>query len=168
MLKSVLILLACLTAPGLLGGCYSPGGGMLGGTGGPQTYRSTETMQKTITMVDVRTEKPFFGPLEIPAGKQLTIDFATGEGDDPINTPDLLQWELLEYPTKSGRLLNAMSVPNAASRRIDVTLTHAIKYANVDAQHRPLRTDEVQDRPDWWTPEGGPLPKDERTNMYDD
>jgi hypothetical protein len=63
MLKSVLILLACLTAPGLLGGCYSPGGGMLGGTGGPQTYRSTETMQKTITMVDVRTEKPFFGPL---------------------------------------------------------------------------------------------------------
>jgi hypothetical protein len=33
---------------------------------------------------------------------------------------------------------------------------------------KPLRADELADRPDWWTPEGGPRPKDEAKTLYDD
>lgn len=166
MMKSVSSVLALLAMTVALGGCYSRGGGVFSSSGGPQTYISTETMQKTITMVDVRTSQPFF-TINIPPGKQLTIDFNEGEGDDPVNTPDLMHWELLEYPTRSGRLANAMSVPGPGARRIDVTLTNGVQYAEIDPQYRQLRTDEAKDRPDWWTPQGGEIPRDRRATMYD-
>ena len=167
MLKTVCVVTLCMAAC-TISGCYSPGGGFMSASGGPQTYVSTEVMQKTITMVDTRTGKVFFGPLDVPPGKQLVIDFDKGEGDDPVNTPDLLHWEILDAGTSGGKLHNAMSVPNGPSRKIDVTLNRNVKYAPENAQYRSLRTDEINDRPDWWTPEGGPVPKDVRTGMYDD
>jgi hypothetical protein len=167
MRKTAFVITVCLTALGV-GGCYTPGGGIMPRTGGPQTYRSTELMQKTITMFDTRNGHVFFGPLEIPPGKQLVIDFDKGEGDDPVHTPDLLHWEIFDHNTTTGRLHNAMSVPNGASRKIDVALNRGVKYAGDNAQYRPLRTDEVNDRPEWWTAQGGPVPQDQRTTSYDD
>lgn len=166
MLKFATVLVVC-SAGVTLCGCYSPSGGFLARSGGPQTYYSTEIMQKTITMIDTRNGRVFFGPLEIPPGKQLVIDFDAGEGDDPVHSPDLLHWEVMDQGTRGGRLHNAMSVPNGASRKIEVALNRGVKYAPENAQFRPLRTDEINDRPDWWTPEGGPVPKDQRTGMYD-
>jgi hypothetical protein len=167
MFKSAFVFTVCLTALPM-SGCYSPGGGFMARSGGPKTYQSTELMQKTITMIDTRNGRVFFGPLELPPGKQLVIDFDAGEGDDPVHSPDLLHWEVLDQGSAGGRLHNALSVPNGASRRIEVTLNRGVKFATENAQYRPLRTDEIDDRPEWWTPEGGPVPKDQRTGMYDD
>lgn len=162
------ILLVTALATSCLTACHHPSGGAMPRTGGSQTYYSNELMQKSITMIDVRSGEVFFGPLEIPPGKQLVIDFDRGDGDDPAKRPDLLRWEVMEQGKRFGKLHNAQSVPNAASRRIEVNLKHGTQYAADPAHHRTLRTDEVGDRPTWWTPEGGSVPKDDRTTMYDD
>jgi len=166
MYRSALFATLALAGAVVAGGCYYTGGGLFSSTGGPQTYQSTELMQKTITMRDTRNGEVFF-EVEVPVGKQLVINFDAGEGDDPVNTPDLLYWEIMDQDQVAGRLHNALSVPNGSSRRIDVTLNHSIKYAEGDPHFRSLRSDEMKDRPEWWTPQGGPVPKDERTNMYD-
>lgn len=162
---AILPTLACLTIS--LSACHHPSGGFMPRTGGSQTYYSSEMMQKTITMIDLRTNEVFFGPLEVPPGKQLVIDFDAGDGDDPTMRPDLLYWEVMDQGKRFGKLHNAQSVPNAASRRIDVALKRGPEYANQSPQQRMLRTDEMDDRPAWWTPEGGPVPKDNRTTLYD-
>jgi hypothetical protein len=43
-----------------------------------------------------------------------------------------------------------------------------VEYATAP-DDRELRTDEVEDRPDWWTPEGGDLPANNRggSSNYD-
>ena len=97
----------------------------------------------------------------------MVVDFDKGEGDDPVERPDLLKYAIMEQGKTTGKLPNAMSVPNAACRRLDVTLHTGVQYAGAPPQ-RLLRTDEVQDRPDWWTPQGGPLPEDKTVEMYDD
>jgi hypothetical protein len=60
-----------------------------------------------------------------------------------------------------------MTVPNGWSRRIDVTLRESSEYAN-PLSDRPLRVDEVNDQPDWWTAEGGAMNSSDPTNGYDD
>ena len=147
------------------GGCHSPGGGWLPMSGGSQTYSSTEMMQKTVTMIDQRTNEVFFS-IEIPPGKQLSIDFDKGEGDDPVNTPDLMYYEIMDAGTSCGKLHNSMTVPNATCRLIKVDLRRGVEYAP-GKPDRELRTDETADRPAWWTPEGGPMPEDKKTAMYD-
>jgi hypothetical protein len=99
--------------------------------------------------------------IDIPAGKQLTLDFVKGKGDDPVYSPDLMRWEIFDQGTTTGKLRNAMSVPRAASRRIDMTLRPNIEYVT-GSPDRELRTDQLADRPDWWTPAGGALPDDPR------
>ena len=146
-------------------GCYSPGGGLFSSTDGAHTFYSTETMQKSVTLVDLRTNEVVYH-IDIPAGKQLTFDFETGEGDDPVNTPDLLRYEIMDVGTKSGKLNNSLTVPNAASRRLDVEVRQRIEVAG-GSPTRALRTDEMADRPDWWTPQGGPMPDDRRLDLYD-
>src|SRR5688572_21341055 len=149
-----------------LSACHSPSGGIMPYTGGPSTYYSTEMMQKTVSVVDTRTGEVVF-LVDVPAGKQLTFDFATGEGDDPVQRPDLMRYEIMELGTRVGKLHNAITVPNAASRRVDVALRSAASYASQPPQ-RPLRADELADRPDWWTAQGGPMPQDNKTELYDD
>ena len=153
--------LLCLAA-----GCvyHSPDGGILPQSGGSHTYYSTQTQPKTVVMTDLRSDEEFFR-LEIPAGKQFTFDFLEEEGDDTVNTPDLMRYEIWPIGTTYGRLRNALSVPNAMSRRIDVFLRDG-EYASADPARR-LRTDEMIDRPAWWTPEGGPMPEDDETTLYD-
>lgn len=162
MLKPTLILFALGVAAT---GCHSPSGGLMAYSGGSQTYSSDERVQKTITMVDTRTGQPFF-TIDIPPGKQLSFNFDKGQGDDPVKTPDLMRWEILDKGSKFGKLHNAQTVPNAASRRVDVSIRTGVAWA-AEKPDRPLRTDEVAHRPDWWTPEGGPLPEDRRARLYD-
>jgi hypothetical protein len=149
-----------------LAGCHTPSGGIMPFTGGSTTYYSTEMMQKTVTLVDLRSGEVLFA-IDVPVGKQLTIDFDKEEGDDPVNRPDLMRWEIMEQGTSIGKLDNQMSVPNAASRRVDVTLRHGPAYAGAQPP-RPLRSDETANRPAWWTPEGGPMPEDKAAKLYDD
>src|SRR5262245_44119252 len=154
-----------LTAAAMLTGCYAPGGGLMPKTGGPQTFPSSEMLQETVTLYDTRTNE-VISVFEIPPGKQLVLDFDEGEGDDPVHTPDLLRWDIMDRSQTSGKLHRAQTVPNAASRRLEVTLHQGPAYT-AQSPEQALRTDQIHDRPDWWTSKGGPLPDDVRTGMYD-
>ncbi len=152
----------------LLGGCHATnnGGGLASYSGGPQTIASTEKIQKSVRMIDMRSDEVFFA-IDIPPGKQLTFDFDSGDGDDAVYTPDIMRYEVKDSKDNFGRLSNAMTVPNAASRRVDVFVTQSVQFANQPPGTTALRTDTPDDRPDWWTPRGGALP-DQRTNqIYD-
>jgi hypothetical protein len=165
MLKNACGMIVGLAFIAAVPACYSPGGGMFSSTAGPSTFYSTESMQKSVTLVDLRTDQVVLH-IDIPPGKQLTLDFDAGDGDDPVNTPDLLRYEVMELGTKSGKLNNSLTVPNAASRRLDVSVRQRIEAAG-DSGARALRTDQMADRPDWWTPQGGPMPDDRRLDLYD-
>jgi hypothetical protein len=144
-------------------GCHNPQGGIMPYTGGTSTYYSTETYPCTVTLVDTRTGETFF-TLEIPVGKQLTLDFKKGEGDDPVNTPDLMRYEVWPIGTSVGTLRNALTVPDQWSRRIDVNYRRAPEYAPRPPEEE-LRIDSM--RPDWWSPLGGSMPANPATTLYD-
>ena len=156
----------CITASMCLSGCYTASGGIMPKSGGPQTYVSTATMHKTVRMVDVRNEQEFF-VCQIPPGQQLVIQFDEGEGDDPVFRPDRLRWEVMPNTKSTGKLKNAMSVPDGPSRIIYLDVNQKPEYAPDDTKHRELRTDETADRPDWWTAEGGEMPRETGTTIYD-
>ncbi|MHC4106724.1 MAG: hypothetical protein ACYSTY_01425 [Planctomycetota bacterium] len=160
-LKLLLGSTIALGVAGTMAGCYSPAGGMVPYTGAAQTYYSTERMPKTVTLVDTRNGEVVFA-MEIPVGKQLTIDFDSGSGDDPVHRPDLMRYQVFPVGTTIGRLRSSMSVPNAWSRRIDVDVTQETGYTTAPRAPQP-RTD--QDVPPWWKPEAGPPPK--RENVYE-
>ncbi len=163
MLVRILVLTAASTL--VLAGCHRPEGALMPYTGGSSTYWSTESKPVTVTMVDTRTGKAFF-TMEVPVGKQLTLDFVSDAGDDPVLTPDLMRWEVFERGTEFGTLRNAMSVPDAYARRIDVDYRDAPEYAPRPAD-QALRID--HDKPDWWSPRGGPIPEaNSAMTIYDD
>jgi hypothetical protein len=164
--KTILTVLG-LCASASLTACHTPGGGLFAHAGGPETVISTDTMQKSVRMVDLRSGEVFFA-MDIPPGKQLTFDFDRDAGDDPVYTPDFLYWEVKDIGDKFGRLDNTLTVPNAASRRVDIYVRQAVQYAAEPQQQGMLRTDQMDDRPDWWTPRGGAMPDDRRHNLYDD
>ena len=72
MIRLTTITLAATTL--FLAGCYGPSGGIYPYSGGGYTYVSSEMRPVTISVIDTRTEEPFF-KFEIPAGKQLTMNF---------------------------------------------------------------------------------------------
>jgi hypothetical protein len=160
MFRRLAMLALGLASVAALPACYSPGGAIMPYTGGAYTYYSYEMKPKTVRVVDLRTNEVVFS-MDIPPGKQLTMDFVTGKGDDPIYTPDLMRYEVFDMGTKIGKLHNVMTVPSAANRRIDVTLREGPEYITAPPE-RTLRTDEMEDRPDWWTPAGGELPEDQK------
>ena len=95
---------------------YKPGGNAwFEGPTSAMTFYSTEDSPKTVTLVDIRSGERVF-IMEIPAGKQLVLDFVGDNGDDPVNTPDLMKWEVFPIGTGYGALSNAMTVPNRWSR----------------------------------------------------
>jgi len=160
-------IVAALAVTVLLSGCYYPGGGLFSSTGGPQTYLSTEALQKSVTMLDLRTGEVFFS-IDIPPGKQLVIDFERGKGDDPVYTPDLLMYDVFDAGTKTGSLGNSMTVPPAAARRIEMNVVQAPAFRPGD-DGATASPGEISSAPAWWTPEGGPIDRDHGgVGVYDD
>jgi hypothetical protein len=158
-----------LSAAALVAGCnqHRPNnGGMWSHTGGPQTIASTENSQKSVRMTDLRSGEVFFA-MDIPPGKQLTFDFDRDEGDDAVYTPDIMRYEVKDLTDTYGKLTNAMTVPNEASRKVDVFVTQGVAYQPAQPEQTSLRTDRPEDRPDWWTPRGGALPDSHRGSGYD-
>jgi hypothetical protein len=161
--STILIVIA-----GFLPSCqmYTPGGNPF--TNGPDsaaTYQSSEEFPKTVTLIDTRSGERLF-VMEVPVGKKLVIDFVTDSGDNTVLTPDLMSWEVFSNDVAYGPLSNSMTVPNRWSRRIDVTMRDSSEYANPIVD-RPLRVDEVNDQPDWWTAEGGAMDNSNPSNGYD-
>ena len=129
--------LGCL----VLNGCYAPDGAMMNYTGQAMTYESNEWQQKTITLVDVRTETPVFS-MTVPPGKWLIIQFDKDGGHDPHFAPDLMRYDVKPMGSRTGRLSNSMSVPDAGSRRIDVDVTQIRAYEPTEPE-RAKRSDEA-------------------------
>ena len=143
-----------------LAGCYGPGGGIYPYSGGGYTYVSSEMRPVTISVIDTRTEEPFF-KFEIPAGKQLTMNFLEGEGDDPVERPDRMVYAIWDAGTSMGRLTNQLTCPPTGCRRIDYTLRTGPEWREESAEFAN-RVDGVSSKPAWWTPQGGRLPKESR------
>jgi len=163
----VALLALGLAASVTLVGCHRPHGAIMPYTGGSQTYYSYETMPKTVRLVDLRTNEVVFS-MDIPVGKQLSLDFVADGGDNEVYTPDLMRYEVFDMGTQMGKLRNSLTVPAARNRRIEVFLRQGTEYMTA-APERQLRTDELEDRPEWWTPEGGKLPEDPKgLDNYDD
>jgi hypothetical protein len=151
-----------------LAGCkmYEPGGNaFFNGPNSAATWQSTEEFPKTVTLIDTRSGERLF-VMEIPVGKKLVIDFVKDSGDNTVLTPDLMMWEVFSSDVGYGPLSNSMTVPNGWSRRLDVTLRDSSEYSN-PITDRPLRIDEINDQPDWWTPEGGSVDASDPSNGYD-
>ena len=145
---------------------YQPGGNpYFDGPNSATTWESTEEVPKTITVIDTRSGERIF-VMEIPVGQKLVIDFTEDMGDNEVITPALMSLELFPSGIGYGPLTNALTVPNRWSRRIDVSIRPSSEYAN-PMTDRPLNVDEINDQPDWWTPEGGTLDISDPVNGYD-
>ena len=158
-----------LTLIAMMTGCqmYTPGGNpFFNGPNSAATYQSTEEFPKTVALIDTRSGERLF-IVEVPVGKKLVIDFVKDSGDNTVLTPDLMMWEVFSSDVGYGPLSNSMTVPNGWSRRINVTLRESSEYAN-PITDRPLRIDEVNDQPDWWTSDGGELDSTDPLNGYDE
>ena len=158
MFKRSLALATVLGAFVSISGCYTPGGGIIPNSYGSQTYFSKETRPATVELVDTRNQEVVFR-MEIPPGKQLVVDFVAGGGDDPVYTPDLMRYQVMDIGTQTGRLRSSMTVPSQWSRRVDIYYREGAEY-KPQPQDNALRTDQLEDRPSWWTPEGGEMPED--------
>lgn len=154
-----------LTIAMFITGCHTPAGGIMPYTGGSNTYFSYETRPVTITIIDLRTNEEIFS-MNVPPGKQLTFDFKEGLGDDPVYNPDLMRYEVFAMRTNSGKLRNSLTVPPANARRIDVSYRENYEYRDVTSDTQ-LRADQLMDRPEWWTPNGGPIPRQRITKVPD-
>lgn len=155
--------LSLVVALSALAGCYGPRGAIYPYTGNGYTYVSSEMNPVTITLIDTRTEEPFF-KMEIPVGKQLTLNFLEGKGDDPVQRPDRMVYAIMDAGTATGRLTNQLTCPPQGSRRIVYDLRPAPEAREAPAEF-DYRIDGVKGRPAWWTPQGGELPPE--TRFYD-
>ncbi|MCA9290363.1 MAG: hypothetical protein KDA25_04490 [Phycisphaerales bacterium] len=147
-------------------GCYTPDGGFWPRTGAAQTYYSTERQAKVVTIVDTRTNEAVF-TAEIPIGHQLTLDFVSNRGDDPVMSPDLMRYAIWPKGKTTGTLRNSQSVPSADSRMIVVDLVDGPGYSTAPPTAR-YRVDSPQSRPAWWSEEGGRMPDTINADPYDD
>jgi len=145
-------------------GCYAPDGGFNPTSGRGFTYESTSMRPLTVSVIDTRTEEPFF-TMEIPPGKQLTFAFKEGGGDDPVYTPDRMNYSVWDNGVTTGHLDNQLTCPPTSCRRIDVEIRKGPVWPEPDPAVR-LRTDQAADRPAYATPKGGAAP-DASKKQYD-
>lgn len=157
-------LVSALAALALLGGCYSPDGGLMPSTGRGFTYISTPMEPVSVAVVDTRTQEAFFA-MDIPPGKQLTLNFIEGGGDDPIYTPNRMVYAVWKSGEQIGSLDNQLTAPPYSCCRIDVSFRKAPEWPEPDDEVR-LRTDQMADRPPHFTPAGGKVP-DTGSRHYD-
>lgn len=148
--------LACTLglAGALLGACHTTGGA--GYTGASQNYVSSIWSPKTVTIVDTRTNEPVF-QMEIPVGRKLSIQFIEDDGDDPVYTPARMRYQLWNADDDFGSLESSMTVPAADSRKVIVDVRQGPEYPPAD-DSTAGRVDRPQDRPGWWSPDGGTAP----------
>ncbi len=114
-----LALAALIGGSALSAGCYYQGGPLK--SIDRFTYASTTWEPKTITLIDTRTGETLW-TVDVPVGEQLVIDFdVPANADNTAWLPDVAEWQIFPYPTRSGQLTNSMRVPPQAARRVDVT-----------------------------------------------
>lgn len=135
----------------LSGGCgYRPGS--KGFKGAAHTYTSTTHRPATLSLIDTRTGEVVW-TVDVPPGKQVVTKFVEGAGTDPVERPDRLDYAVMDLGDKHGRLRSVVSVPDAASRRWDLTYREGPEYEA--AGKSEYREYEQVKEPFWWTEEDG-------------
>lgn len=124
MKRPALAVLALALMSGLSACSFAPGG--LSYTGGPETYVSDPYSPKTITIKDTRNGQVIW-TYEIPVGRQLVIQFYTGD-DQTLNFPDKLKWKEMPAGTGSAELSNSMPCPPRSMCLIEMTLRTTPEY----------------------------------------
>jgi len=125
----LLVMVVGLAMSSLLGGCgvpwYQPGDQLYPGS--THIWTSEEHRPSTVTLFDTRTGDAIWS-MEIPPGQWLATKFVDGGGDDDVLRPDRLDYHLFAAGTRMGKLRSGMSVPNAESRRWELTVRDGIEY----------------------------------------
>lgn len=85
------------------------------------TYVSRPYQPQTVSLIDTRTEEVLWS-VDVPVGKQLSLEFLDGRGNESGPMPDLMKWDILETGTGRSGLANGLPVPPPESRRVDVSL----------------------------------------------
>ena len=85
------------------------------------TYRSTEFMPQTVTLMDTRDLQPLWSS-DVPVGYELRVRFVRNYDTENVRLPDTMRWAIV--PAKaSGRVLsNQIPCPPHGSRRLDVAV----------------------------------------------
>lgn len=96
--------------------------------GGPQrsndefTYVSTPWEPLTVTLYDRREQMPLW-TVDVPIGSKVSIRFYENrKSSGTAMRPDIMRWEIFDQSRRNARLSNAMAVPGAESRMLQVSL----------------------------------------------
>lgn len=139
-----------------VGGCGYRSGGQ-GWKGSSETWRSTEFLPATLTLVDTRSGEELWTQ-DIPVGYQMVTTFISGGGTDKVERPDRLEYQILLNGTPFGRLRSAIAVPPANCRRWELSYRDTPEYAEGG-----IRNGHLGISPPLWEPPSRPLP-----NLEDD
>lgn len=122
--RSYVLFAACLGLMGaLLSGCQA--------SLDSHSYASTPLMPMTVTVVDTTTGESLWA-MDVPVDQKLRVRFYDDRrpNDATGNRTAMMRWELTSTDKKSGKLRNEIAVPQAHSRRIDVSLRDIPEYAS--------------------------------------
>ena len=140
-LKSVVAGAALLGAMGGMQGCslfpgLKPGGAQR--SNDEYTYVSTPWEPLTVTLFDRREDMPLW-TVDVPVGSKVSIRFyANRETSGTATRPDIMRWEIFDEDRNRARLSNAMAVPGAESRLLQVSLRDEVP-AMPDVAARPAQ-----------------------------
>lgn len=117
---------------GVVGGCaHSEGGNMQ--SMDRFTYVSTSYQPKTLVLLDTRDGEEIWS-VDVPVGQKLVVQFEEGKAKNATpENPDLMKWELGSADQSRLTLRNAIPVPPASARRIDMTLRDTPEWPADDA-----------------------------------
>ena len=117
-----LTLLAALASTGCVS--HTPGGPQM--SADRYTIESTVHMPQTVTIIDLRTGEEVWTS-EVPVGKKLTFQFYPERSTNSY-MPDLLRWEMIDLSVARRGLRNAMRVPPAHARRVDIIIRESPEF----------------------------------------
>ncbi len=129
-------------ATAALAGCGYRSGGQ-GWKDSSETWKSTEFLPVTLTLIDVRSGEEVWTQ-DVPVGYQIVTRFITGGGTDRVERPDRLEYQTFQNGTHFGKLRSAIAVPPANSRRWEITYRQGPEYAEDG-----LRTGFFGNMPPW-------------------
>lgn len=157
----LLLVSAIAAAATLATGCYREGGYMH--SDDTYTYVSRPGEPKTVSVIDWTTGDTVWSH-ELPVGQKLVIRFSRNQGIKDSPTPDLLMWEEMRADRNGGHLTNKVPVPNAASRRLEMTLRPRPEFQTFSAQQPPTLQEPIVPLQREREPAATPKPADSNNN----
>lgn len=119
---------SAVLALSLSAGCFGhrPGGNM--SSNDFFTYESTPHMPLSVSLVDTRDGSVFWA-VDVPVGQKLALGFHEERSRQAdIDTPDLMRWEIYSASLRTSSLRNAMAVPPAEARRLEMVVREGPEY----------------------------------------